>query len=49
MEFEGLTRDDLGTLEILIGVNVAWRDGEIDPHQQEQQIGSTPHPLSVWY
>ena len=30
-----LTSNDLGALKVLIWMNVAWRDGEIEPNHQE--------------
>lgn len=38
-----LTCKDLWTLEILIRMQVARGQGEIDSNQQEEQVGSPPH------
>lgn len=38
-----LTGKNLRSLEILIGVDVAGRKGQIDPNDQQEQICAPPH------
>lgn len=38
----------LRTLKVLIGMEITWGEGEIDPNQQENQVGSSPHGLDCW-
>lgn len=37
------TGNDLWTLEILIGMNVAWRNSKVESHCQQQEVGASPH------
>lgn len=39
----GLTSNHLWPLEILIGVNIAGRNGAVQPDDQQEQIGVRPH------
>jgi hypothetical protein len=39
------TGDDLRALEVLIGVQVARREGKVDAHQDQQEIDSPPHDV----
>ena len=43
----GLTCNDLWSLEVFVGVNVAGRQSQKDPHQQKQEIRSTPHASTL--
>lgn len=38
-----LTGEELGALEVLVWMDVAWAEGEVDAHQQEQEIRPPPH------
>lgn len=38
-----LTGEELRALEVLIWMDVAWREGKVDAHQEEKQICSPPH------
>lgn len=37
------TSYDLGALEVLVRVQVAWRQRKVDAHQNQQEIDSPPH------
>lgn len=37
------TGDDLGALEVLVGMQVARRQGEEQAHGDEEQVGAAPH------
>jgi len=37
------TSDDLGALKVLVGVKVAWRQGEPEPDQDQKKVCSPPH------
>lgn len=37
------TCDDLWALEVLIWVQVTWRNGEVEPHQDQEEVRSPPH------
>ena len=39
----GRTCDDLGALEVLVGVQVAGRQGKVDAHENQQEVASPPH------
>lgn len=39
----GHTCDDLGALKVLIGVEIAGGQGEVEADQDEQEVGSPPH------
>lgn len=38
-----LTGKELGALEVLVWMDVAWAESEVDAHQQEQEIRPPPH------
>lgn len=40
-----LTCDHLRTLEVLIRMQIAWRESEPKPHEHEQQIHAPPHRI----
>lgn len=42
-----LTGNHLGTLEVLIRMNVAWRDCKIEADDQQKKIGTRPHALAL--
>jgi hypothetical protein len=37
------TSDDLRTLEVLVRVEIAWRQREVDAHEYQQEVASAPH------
>jgi hypothetical protein len=37
------TSYDLGALEVLVGVQVAGRQGKVDAHEDQQEVDSSPH------
>ena len=39
----GLTSDDLRALEVLVGVQVARRQGKVDAHEDQEEVDSPPH------
>lgn len=38
-----LTSNDLGSLKVLIGMNVAGRNGQVESDRQQREINSGPH------
>lgn len=42
---KGLTSDYFGTLEILIWMNVTWRNSKVDSDQQQYEVSPCPHYL----
>lgn len=40
---EQLTGDDLGALEVLVRMEVAWGQSKPEADKEQQQIGTAPH------
>jgi len=39
------TSDDLRPLKVLIRVDVAWREGKIESHQNQEKVNARPHGI----
>lgn len=40
---DGLTSNNFGTLEVLVRVKVARRQGKPEPDEEEKQVSTAPH------